>query len=155
MDSIAEVKRSQRTPRYGWLTSRTTKPKMVQDMVSAVATETVTLQDRRWLAEASTFVSTGTGRYEATAPNTDDLMIAELIAHQMELDVGRFPTIWHDPTPGPPTFGDVFNVMAYADKQRPGADALNQPIGQPDSDPKLIKSFPMRHASEEDSWVNQ
>ena len=145
MDSIAELKRGSRTPRYGWLTSRTTKPKMVQDMALAVSVQTVALHDRRWLQEATTFVSTGTGRYEATPPNTDDLMIAELIAHQMELDVGRFPVIWQDPDPGPPTFGDVFAIMSYADTDGNQADELNRPIGQAPRRPEARKSFPMRY----------
>ena len=144
MDPIAELKRGHRTPRYGWLTSRTTKPKMVQDMIAAVATETVILHDRRWLAEATTFVATGTGRYEATPPNTDDLMIGELIAHQMELDVGRFPIVWADPTPGPPTFGDVFAIMSYADDGDSQTSELDRPIGQAEQRPEARKSFPMR-----------
>lgn len=148
MDSIAELKRGSRTPRYGWLTSRTTKPKMVQDMALAVSVETIVLHDRRWLQEATTFVSTGTGRYEATPPNTDDLMIAELIAHQMELDVGRFPTIWRDPTPGPPTFGDVFAIMSYAESDGNQTDELDRPIGQASRAPEARKSFPMRYKEE-------
>jgi len=144
MDSIAELKRGSRTPRYGWLTSRTTKPKMVQDMALAVSVETVVLHDRRWLQEATTFVSTGTGRYEATPPNTDDLMIAELVAHQMELDVGRFPTIWRDPAPGPATFGEVFDLMSYAATDGNQTDELDRPIGQAPRSPEARKSFPMR-----------
>ncbi len=148
MDSIAEIKRGSRTPRYGWITSRTTKPKMVQDMALAVSVETVQLHDRRWLQEATTFVSTGTGRYEAAPPNTDDLMIAELIAHQMELDVGRFPIIWQDPAPGPPTFGDVFAIMSYADTDGDQDDELNRPLGQPNYGTERKRSFPMRYRNE-------
>jgi hypothetical protein len=144
MDSIAEVKRSQRTPRYGWITSRTTKPKMVQDMALAISVDTVRLHDRRWLQEATTFVSTGTGRYEASPPNTDDLMIAELIAHQMELDVGRFPNVWRDPIQGPMTFGDVFTLMSYADGDGDQSKELDRPIGQPQSGSVVRKSFPMK-----------
>jgi len=150
MDGIAEVKASRRTPRFGWLTSRITKPKMVQDMAMAVATEIVTLHDPRFLVEASTFVSTGTGRYQANPPNTDDLMIAELIAHQMQLDVGEYPVIWRDPKPGPLTFGDVFNIMAYAGDGPTAARELEQPIGQPKREPELEQSFPMRF--KEDTW---
>ena len=150
MDKIAELKASRRTTRYGWLTSRTTKPKMVQDMAMAIAAETVTLHDVRFLVEASTFVSTGTGRYQAAAPNTDDLMIAELIAHQMQLDAGQYPVIWRDPKPGPLTFGDVFNIMAYADRSSTAARELEQPIGQSPAESKLQVSFPMRF--KEDSW---
>jgi hypothetical protein len=137
------MKRGQRTPRYGWLTSRVSKPKMVQDMALAVTTGSVTLHDRRWLQEASTFVATGTGKYEASGTNTDDLMIAELIAHQLELDVGRFPIVWRDPEPGPATFGDIFSAMSYADVVS-DADVLGRPIGQPSADPLSTKSFSMR-----------
>ncbi len=145
MDPIAEIKRGGRTPRYGWLTSRTTKPKMVQDMALAVSVETVQLHDRRWLQEATTFVSTGTGRYESAAPNTDDLMIAELIAHQMELDVGKFPIVWQDDEPGPPTFGEVFAIMSYSETDGNQDDELNRPIGQPKQGPERRKSFPIRY----------
>ena len=135
MEPIAELKRGNKTPRFGWLTSRTTKPKMVQDMVQATALETVTLFDSRWYQEATTFVSTGTGRYEASSTNTDDEMMAELIAHQMELDVGRFPIVWQDDEQGPLTFGDVFNVAPYAGKKLTDAEVLDQPIGQAHRDP--------------------
>ncbi len=145
MDPIAEMKRGNRTPRYGWVTSRTTKPKMVQDMLAVVTTETVTLHDRRWLQEATTFISTGTGRYQATPPNTDDLMMAELVVHQMELDVGRFPVVWQDDEPGPLTFGEVFAVMAYPDKSPGDASLLDRPIGQSATNPMSVeKSFEMR-----------
>jgi len=143
MDSIAEMKRGSRTPRYGWLTSRTTKPKMVQDLAFAVASDppTVRLHDSRWLQEASTFVSSGTGRYAASPPNTDDLMMAELIAHQMELDIGEYPIIWIDSEPGPTTFGDIFTSMPYAEGGLSDDSLLNQPIGQPARDPQVVKSF--------------
>ena len=148
MEPIAEMKRGNRTARYGWMTSRTTKPKMVQDMALAVSVETVVLHDRRWLQEATTFVSTGTGRYEASSTNTDDLMMAELIAHQMELDIGRFPILWKDPTPGPLTFGEVFAIMSYDEKDDSSEDVLNRPIGQSKLGSERRKSFPMRYKSE-------
>lgn len=145
MDAIAEMKRGNRTPRYGWVTSRTTKPKMVLDMISVVASGAVSLHDRRWLQESTTFVSTGTGRFEASPPNTDDLMMAELLVHQMELDVGRFPIVWQDAEPGPLTFGEVFAIMAYPEDDSSDADLLNRPIGQSATNPMGVeKSFPMR-----------
>jgi len=145
MDSIAELKRGNRTPRYGWVTSRTTKPKMVQDMAASISIETVNLHDRRWLQEATTFVSTGTGRYEATAPNTDDLMMAELLANQMELDVGRFPIVWQDDETGPLTFGDVFAVEGGLQGRTADSDLLDRPIGQSATNPMHgVNPFPIQ-----------
>lgn len=120
---------------------------MVQDMAFSLASDepTVMLHDRRWYQEATTFVSTGTGRYESAAPNTDDLMIAELIAHQMELDVGQFPIVWADPTPGPPTFGEVFAIMSYDKNDEDEYSQLDRPIGQPNFGPEARRSFPMRY----------
>jgi hypothetical protein len=139
MDSIAELKRGNRTPRYGWITSRTTKPKMVQDLAAAISIGTVQFHDRRWLQEATTFVATGKGTYEAAPPNTDDLMMGELLAHQMELDVGRFPVLWQDEEPGPLTFGQVFGAMGYSEVKPSDADMLDRPIGQ-------SKANPVRHS---------
>jgi hypothetical protein len=145
MDSIAELKRGNRTPRYGWITSRTTKPKMVQDLAAAISIGTVQFHDRRWLQEATTFVSTGRGSYEAAPPNTDDLMMAELLTHQMELDVGRFPILWQDDAPGPLTFGDVFAAMSYPDNMLGDESLLDRPIGQSDNMNPIRRSFPMKY----------
>lgn len=140
MDPIAELARGHKDPRYGWLTSSTTKPKMVQDMVKGVVHGDVILHDRRWLQEASTFVSNGRGGYEASASNTDDLMMAELIVHQVSQSMERFPFSWVDPVAQPLTFGDVFNRMSYADSEPTDDELLNRPIGQPHQDP-MSRSF--------------
>ena len=130
MDPIAELKRGQRSPRYGWLTTRTTKPKMVQDMVKATVHEEVILHDRRWLQEASTFISTGTGRYEASASNTDDLLMASLVNHQVSRDIDRFPVVWEPLEVPEITFRDVFGDVTYAGDELVAANVLDQPIGQ-------------------------
>lgn len=138
MEAFAEVKRGDRTPRYGWVTSRSTKPKMVQDLAKSFSLEDVRLHDRRFLAEATTFVADGRGGYSSKAPNHDDMILAEMIAEQGYLDAPRFPITWMDPEPGPPTFADVFGTVAKVPVK---GQALARPVGHRPAGRETVGSF--------------
>lgn len=138
MDSIAQMKRGDRTPRYGWITSKASKPKMVQDLAKSFQLEDVLLHDRRFLSEASTFVADGRGGYSSAPPNHDDMVMAEMLSEQGYLDSPRFPIVWEDPTPGPLTMGDLF-ALGVADS--PVGSALSKPIGGGNSTKPVVRSF--------------
>ena len=140
MESFAEIKRGDRTPRYGWVTSRATKPKMVQDLAKAFQVEDVQLRDKRFLVEASTFVADGRGGYASKAPNHDDMVMAEMITHQGYLDSPRFPVTWMDPELGPITLGELFGMSASPD----APPALSEPIGRRAAASPTVRSFELR-----------
>lgn len=128
MDSIAQQKRGDRTPRYGWHTNKTTKPKMVIDMTKALRDENIILSDERILAEARTFLADGKGGYGASPGNHDDIIIAAMIGLQLCEDVGDYPIVWSNPDPGPTTIGEL--IAAGQSKDNPFGTALRDGIGQ-------------------------
>ena len=128
MDFMAQIKTSDRSPRYGWHTGAATKPKLVADMADHLGDGIVQLHDERFLEEARTFLTTGKGGYEASDGNHDDLVMGVGIAIQLMLDVGQSPPLFYDPEPGPPTMGEVLQVLIEDD--RPMGVALAGAIGQ-------------------------
>ena len=115
MDSIAQIRAGDRTPRYGWHTNRATKPLMVNDFNRMVIDGDVAVHDERLLNEAMTFLSDGKGGYGASYPNHDDLLISELIAAQMVKDSPAYPIAWFDDTPQVVTMGQVVGMQEIDD----------------------------------------
>lgn len=127
MDSIASQKRGSRTPRYGWHTNKSTKPKMVIEFAKSIRDEILVLHDERFLNESRTFLADGKGGYGADGKNHDDKIMSTLIGYQAVLDVGQYPIIWIPPDQQPLTFGEVF---ADASVERiKGSSPLYKPIG--------------------------
>jgi len=128
MDTLAQIRTADRSPRYGWHTGPATKPKMVTDLADYLSDMGLVVHDERLLIEARTFLSNGKGGYGATDPNHDDLIMAHAVALQLALDVAsQTPPIFYDTEPGPPTFGEV---LAFPTDDRPHGVALSAPIGQ-------------------------
>jgi hypothetical protein len=107
MPALAQIVQGDRTPRWGWHTNRSTKPKMVLDFLRALRDGGVVVRDPYFEMEANTFVADGSGSWSAVPPNHDDMVIAVIGGWQGVLDIGQYPTIWTDPLPGPPTWGDI------------------------------------------------
>lgn len=126
MESFAQIKSGDRTARYGWYTSRQSKPKMVQDMAMYLNDEQIILQDPRFLVEASTFINDGKGQFNAKAPNHDDLLMGTMMALQGSIDVGEYPVVWVDDTLGPLTLGDLLGTIDEMDEL---PSPLHKPIG--------------------------
>lgn len=124
---LAAIQLSDRTPRYGWNTSNLTKPTMVHDWIAALETDRLILHDSMIAVEASTYVIDKRGRFGAQEPNHDDLLSADFICQQGIEDVPKFPPIFVDPRPGPPTFGDLFSIEHLAEPLV--GVALAKPIG--------------------------
>lgn len=122
MPELGAIPVGDRTPRYGWITSRQSKPKMVHDFLKALREAAVDVPDRRWVMQANTFVADGKGGYAASENNHDDLMIAVIGGWQGVLDVGRYPVVWADATPQPPTWGDVLSLFDH--KPHAGSGSL-------------------------------
>lgn len=141
MDTIAQLKQGDRTPRFGYHTNRATKPKMVNDFTRGMADGTLRFHDERLVHEMSTFLSDGKGGFAAQSPNHDDLVMAEMIGYQLEQDVGQYPMAWFDPEPGLPTFGDVFAMAEPVDASW-GA-GLAGGIGQKERPGESRRSFEM------------
>lgn len=129
MDSIASIKRGDRTPRYGWHTNRSTKPKMVIEFAKAVREDTIRLRDPRFLHEARTFLSDGAGSYGASDGNHDDLIMAYLIGYQACLDIGKYPRVWVDHTKRPITIDEVLAITMPKAVQK-GSSPLYTPLGR-------------------------
>ena len=150
MDSIAQQKRSSRTPRYGWHTNKATKPKMVIDFTKGLRDGVIDLHDERFLKEARTFLADGKGGFGASAGNHDDALMAELVAYQMCLESGQYPIVYEDRTDPPVTFDDVFGLMMSSDQQQGrGSSPLYQPIGQasPERFERVGRSWLMKEAN--------
>lgn len=143
MDSIAMQRRGDRTPRYGWFTNKSTKPKMVIDFLKALRGNLYLMHDSRFLQEAGTFISDGSGGYGASAKAHDDLLIATLIDYQLCLGVGQYPTVWQDTTAKPVTFDDVFGVLMPKDQQARGSSPLYSPIGRHATRSQIVRSWQM------------
>lgn len=129
MDSFAQIRRGDRTPRYGWHTNRATKPKMVIEFAKAIRDGAVALHDPRLLYEARTFLSDGTGSYAASEGNHDDLIMATLIAYQACLDIGKYPQVWQDHVKRPITMDEVLAITMPKSVQK-GSSPLYQGLGQ-------------------------
>lgn len=114
MATFGQIVEGDRTPRYGWVTSRASKPKMVHDFLRALRENQVLLYDPRWAAQAATYIADGRGGFEASAQNRDDLMTAVLGGWQGVLEVGQYPTVWYDDRVQPPTWADVLGTEAPA-----------------------------------------
>lgn len=128
MDSYAQIPTG-RTPRYGWITNRGTKPRMVNDFIKGLKDGHFMMHDARLLEEASTFISDGKGGYGATAGKHDDHVIGHLGAYQLVLDVGSYPIIWKDTSGGPTTWNDVLEALGRQMRSsRPGS-VMDKPIG--------------------------
>ena len=135
MDTLAEFRTGDRTPRYGWLTTPSTKPKMVNDFYHALTLGKVTLHDPEFKLEAQTFVADGKGSYGATSGRHDDVMMGTLIAYQGVLDSPKYPILWTDDKTHAPTHDDV-DAIIFADPRNSSADLLDAPIGQIEEAPK-------------------
>ena len=128
MDSLAQIRTADRTPRYGWHTGPSTKPKLVSEMGKFLGDAVYTIHDERFLYETKHFLSNGKGGYGATEGKHDDLIMSVGIGIQVAEDVGQSPAIFYDPEPGPPTFGEMF---ANTREVKPrGPSPLAAPIGQ-------------------------
>jgi hypothetical protein len=143
MEQLAAQRRNDRTPRYGWVTSGTSKPLLVHEYVNAIVTGTIELHDTHLLQEATTFLANGRGGFEAKPPNHDDLVMADMICQRGIADVGRFPTIFYDPVPGPATFGELFGTMDTTEGDKSGV-ALGSPIGGSRRKDDVVRSFQMQ-----------
>jgi hypothetical protein len=118
MDSYAAIKTGDRTIRYGYHTNRATKPKLVSDLGEYLGDGALMIHDERFIHEARTFLSDGKGGYGASGTNHDDMVMGVGVALQLALDVGQSPTIFHDPAPGPPTMGQVLQVVPESEIKR-------------------------------------
>lgn len=110
MASMGEIPSGDRTPRYGWITSRVTKPKMVHDFLRALRDGLARLHDARWRVQASTYVADGKGGYGASEQNFDDLMTAVIGGWQGVQEVGQYPVVWIDDVEQPPTWQDILGL---------------------------------------------
>lgn len=124
MPQLAAFQKEDRTPRYGWLTTGGTKPKLVYDLIRHIKDEILAIRDARFLQEASTFVSTGKGSFSAVEGQHDDLVIAYGIAVQMMMEVGAYPIAWYDDSPERVTYADLF-TLGKPQQVHP----LDEPIG--------------------------
>jgi hypothetical protein len=129
MDTLAEFRTGDRTPRFGWITSPATKPKMVNDFYHALTLNKVMLHDPDFRIEAQTFVADGKGSYGATSGRHDDVIMGTLIAYQGILDSPKYPILWTEDKILAPTHDEV-DAIIFADNTRSAADVLNTPLGQ-------------------------
>jgi hypothetical protein len=128
-DTFAERLSSyNRTPKLGWTTSRTTKPKMVNDFILALTNEEVTLHDPEFVQEAQTFVADGKGSFGATVGNHDDVIMGTLICWQGVLDAPDYPPVYFDNEIRPITHDDIdsigFDYVDYTESM------IYNPIGR-------------------------
>jgi len=140
MDSFARFTTSDRTPQYGWRTDRATKPKMVNDFVFALTERALLLHDLDFVIEARTFVSDGKGSFGATANNHDDVIMGTLVAYQGVLDTPKYPNLWEETNVLPPTHEDMDKIW-FDNQRETAADILDRPLGQPQTELKVVKSI--------------
>lgn len=69
------------TQQFGWLTTRTSKPLMIDELAQAMKADELCIYDKRTLAEMRTFVRDDRGRMHGS-PH-DDTVMAFAIANQM------------------------------------------------------------------------
>jgi hypothetical protein len=130
MPEYGQRKYSKRSERYGWATTQTTKPKMIHDFTRALRDNKLILHNERFRIQMQTFVRDGKGGYNATAGNHDDALIATLGAYQGVLDVGQYPTIFHDDENFVATWGDVLHAERMDRELNQERHPLEQPIGR-------------------------
>lgn len=131
MDSVAEFRTGDRTPRYGWITSPVTKPKMVNDFYHALTQGSVLMHDPDFVLEAQTFIADGRGSYSATSGRHDDVIMGTLVAYQGILDSPKYPILWTDDVIHAPTHDEV-DAIIFDEGPITAADLLEQPLGQPE-----------------------
>lgn len=124
MAALAAFQKEDRTPRFGWLTTGGSKPKMVFDLIRHIKDEILAIRDARFMQEASTFIANGRGGFGAVEGQYDDLVIAFAIAVQLMMEVGAYPVIWHDDSPDRVTYHDLYELG-----KTPERDPMNEPIG--------------------------
>lgn len=138
MNTFAEVpSSSDRTPRYGWRTDRSSKPKMVNDFVLALGERDVVLHDQDFVVEAQTFVADGKGSYAATSNNHDDVVIGTLIGWQGVMDSPKYPIQYRDSKVKPLTHDDVDAILF---RKKGSGSPFDRPIGR-DVQPERKKSI--------------
>lgn len=129
MDRFGEMLLTDRTPKWGWTTSSSTKPKMVNDFVFALAEGHVVLHDYDFVLESQTFVSNGKGGFAATKNNHDDVIMGTLMGWQGVLDSAKYKLFWEDSSVLPPTH-DELDAIWFKDKRVRNIDLLEVPLGQ-------------------------
>lgn len=104
MPQLAAIQSADRTPRYGFLTTPGSKPKLVSDLIKSIADDKFVIHDTRFLQEAQTFVADGKGGYAASPPSYDDHVMSHGLCWQGVLEVGAYPSLYYDDTPAPVTY---------------------------------------------------
>lgn len=137
MGHLAAIPKSDKTPRYGWQTNRSTKPKSVNELVRATATGAIVIHDARFLQEAHTFIHDGKGGMNASEGNHDDKIMSVTIANQGLIHVGAYPIVWHDDSVPLTTMGDLVK-LGFG---KPTTNPLSQRIGQDRRSQSVRESF--------------
>lgn len=145
MDTFAEFRSGDRTPRFGWQTNKATKPKMVNDFYHALSEGKVLLHDPDFRIEAQTFVADGKGSYAATPGRHDDVVMGTLITYQGVLDSPKYPVLWVDDRVHPPTHEEIDDLIFNSNKLS-AIDALERPLGSP-AQPEYKKTFVFTESS--------
>lgn len=104
-------RRTQRDERYGWITTKASKPLMVTTFVKYLMAENITVHDPRLIEEAMTFVSDGRGGFGASGENYDDHIMAHLILVMMMDDIGEYAITWKDQEDHPLTYGELYAAL--------------------------------------------
>ena len=130
MPDYGKRKWGKRTERYGWRTGVDTKPKMIHDFTRALRQGWVDVHNERFRLQMQTYVRDGRGSYNATPGNHDDAIIASLIGYQGVLDIGEYPTIFHDTEMHVPTWKDLLEAELMNQDIMTSKNPLEVPIGQ-------------------------
>jgi hypothetical protein len=123
MAGLAQIQMGDRTPRYGFITTSGSKPKLVNDLIRAIRDDHIVIHDIRFMQEAQTFVADGKGGYAASSGSHDDHVMGVGLAWQGVLEVGSYPIIFYDDAPAPIRFSDLANLKPKK------VSALDQGIG--------------------------
>lgn len=126
MGPLAAIPKGEKTPRYGWFTNKSTKPKAINELVRSLAVGEIVLRDQRFLREAQTFIHDGKGGMNASSGNHDDKIMSTMMAVQGVIHVGAYPTTWYDDSTPPTTIAE----LAELGQRRPQGNPLDTPIGQ-------------------------
>jgi hypothetical protein len=124
MASLAAIQINDRTPRFGWITTGGSKPKLVVDLIKAIKDGQFAIHDDRFLQEAQTFISNGKGGYGASPGGWDDHVISHGIAWQGVMEVGQYPITWYDDSPQRVTFATL-RALGTPERVNP----IDVPIG--------------------------
>jgi hypothetical protein len=120
---LASIPHGDRTPRLGWITNKATKFLLINEFVKALKNGHIMLHDTRFLEEAQTFIADGKGGFSAAGTAYDDHVMGHMIGWKGVLEVGQYPTIFHDDKPKGVTFGQLFAKRSIE------PDLLGAPIG--------------------------